>query len=405
VDVDLPIIFGRHRRVLASVLMILLEPWRVFFPSALLLAPFNVLLWMAARDGLVTVPGIDSAAWHGREMLFGYGFAVMAGYLLKPMPPAALLLLWLLWLGGRLTWLLPPATPPGVEFVVGAAFPIILAVAGVRRFAVIKRLSNLGFPIVLAALGLAALGAYAAQAGWATPPRRSPAVLSVYVVAALIMIMSGRLAPTITVGVLREAGILARIPPRPLLEVATVAGMLALALLDGFGLQRAAGLVALGVATILLVQSCRWTTLFVLRDPEAWPLHLGFFWLAAGCALIGVERLGLIHPPDSGALHALAAGGIGSVTLVMMVRVTRYRAGARPGSTAWLQACQAVMAVAVMLRVGGGWAMPAWRDLMLWLSAAAWTTAYAGTAVLLMPLALKPARLPAPLSDSSLRIG
>jgi uncharacterized protein involved in response to NO len=171
--------------------------------------------------------------------------------------------------------------------------------------------------------------------------------------------------------------------------------MLALVVLDGFGPQRAAGAVALGVATILLVQSCRWITPRVLRDPEAWPLHLGFFWLAAGCALIGAERLGLVQPPDSAALHALAAGGIGSVTLVMMVRVTRYRAGARPGGIAWLHACQAVMAVAVIVRVGGGWAMPAWRELMLWLSAAAWTTAYAGTAVWLLPLAAKPARLPA----------
>lgn len=375
------------------VLLRAFEPWRLFFPSALLLAPLNVLLWLATRAGLIAPPGIDSAAWHAREMLFGYGFAVIAGYLLKAMPLALVLLLWLAWLAGRILWLVTPGLFAGwLELLVGGAFPLLLAVLGVQRFAVIKRARNLAFPLVMVALGIAGIAAYSLRAGMPLPPHRSPTVLAVYVIALLIMIMGGRLVPTATIGLLRAAGREFRIPPRPLLELATVVGMLALLALDGFGPPAAAGLVALAVAGILVSQIRRWSTRLAVRDMEVWPLHLGFLWLTAGCGLIGLERLGLIAPSGTGTLHALAAGGIGTVTLVMIIRVTRYRAGMSGRSVTWFHAAQATLALAILLRVAGGWLWPSQAELMLWLSASAWTLAYAGTATLLIPMAVRPAR-------------
>lgn len=389
--VALPLQGAATRRVLELQRQI--DPWRLFFPSALLLAPVNVLAWLALRHGLVDWPVSVSAAWHGQEMLFGYSFAVIAGYLLQAMAAPLVFLLWLLWLAGRLLWLAPPAgLDPRLALLIGGAFPAALAVLGTRRFLAVKRARNLAFPLIVTALGFAGVGSYATELGLLPPPERSAVVLSVYVVALLIMVMGGRAVSTATVGALRSQGHYVRIPPRPVLEAATALGMVAFMVLDGSGQPQAAGLVSLAIAMIIVLRMRDWHFGGVLHDPEVWPLHLGFLWLATGLALIGLERLAVISLPDSGTLHALAAGGIGTVTLVMVLRVARQRASEPLAATRWLQLLQLIMALAVLLRVGGGWVLPDHRNLLLWLSAAAWAIAFGLGALQLLPAVLRPAR-------------
>lgn len=365
-----------------------IEAWRLFFPSALLFAPANVLFWLAARDGLITPSGVTSAAWHGGEMLFGYGFAVMAGYLLRPLPVAGLVALWCLWLAGRLLVLVPVAVLPVlVEFVIAAAFPLLIAALGVRRFGSIKRARNLPFPLIMMTLGLAAAAALAVQLGLAPYPLRSPPVLAASVVALLIMIMGGRLVPTATIGALRARGRIVRIVVRPVVELSLFLLVLAWVLSDAFLGPRPAGVLALAAGATLIFAMSGWHLARTLHDPLVWPLHLGFVWLAAGCVLLGLERLGLVAIPDAGALHALTAGGIGTVTLTMIVRVTRYRVGVLGSSISLLHALQLIMALAVVIRVGGGWVVPSLSGLMLWLAALAWTVAYLLGARLVIPAA------------------
>ncbi|MDP2324530.1 MAG: NnrS family protein [Gammaproteobacteria bacterium] len=368
------------------------EPWRLFFPSALLLAPVNVLIWLAGRDGLITPPGPGFATWHGREMLFGYTFAVIAGYLLAPMSFPAILFLWLLWLAGRLLGLLPPLLmPPVLELMVAGGFPAVVAVLGVRRFSVMKRARNLPFPIIMTALGTLAVTTYAVELGLLPSPARQPTVLVTYVVAMLIMVMGGRLVPTATIGALRNRGWLTRIPVSPWQEGLIVAGMFVLVWSEIFDRPALAGVVALVIAAILALRMRNWHSIRVWHDPAVWPLHLGFVWLVIGSALIGLERLGFIQVPDAGALHALAAGGIGTITLVMMSRVTGYRASAPEISAGVLHTLQIIMALAVIIRISGGLVFPEERTVMLWLSAAAWAAAYGGSAAVLLPEALRPA--------------
>jgi len=361
-------------------------PWRLFFPSALLLAPLNVLLWLAARDGLIAPAGIESAAWHGAEMLFGYSFAVIAGFLLQPMRWPPLLLLWFAWLAGRLLWLVPE-WPVTIRLTLAGAFPFVLAALGAYRFAAVKRARNLPFPLILVALGVAAVGAGSVQAGLLPAPGRDPVALAVYVVVALIALMGGRLVPTATVGALRAQGLIVRIPPRPALELALLLALLALALADAAGAQRVAGFTALGLAALFVAQMRDWHGLRTLVDPEVWPLHAGFLWLTAGCVLTGLDRLGMLTLPDSGALHALSAGTIGTVTLVMMLRVTRHRAGGRVAPAVLLHGLHILFALAVALRVAGGWMLPGHRGLVLWWSAAAWLVVYVLAAALVIPAA------------------
>jgi len=366
-----------------------LAPWRLFFPSALLLAPLNVLLWLAVRSGSIDWHAA-SAAWHGREMVFGYSYAVIAGYLLPALPWRQLLALWFLWLLGRLSSVVAPGSLlPWLQLLSGIAFPLALAVLGVRRFGGVRRLRNLVFPTIMMALGLAGVVTYAIEAGWLPMAGQDPAILSAYVVAVLVMVMGGRAVPTATIGTLRNQGYVVRIVPRPRLELAGVIGMLALVLCEAAGLHLAAGIVALAIAGVLSWQMLRWHTGRVFRDPETWPMHLAFFWIVLGLVLIALQHLRVLVLPDAGALHALAAGGIGTMTLVMFLRVGRQRAGNLPVASVLLQVLQLAMVVAVAVRVGGGWLMPAHRSAVLWVAGAAWLVAYGLGAVVLVPAVLR----------------
>jgi uncharacterized protein involved in response to NO len=367
-----------------------LEPWRLFFPSALLFAPVDVLLWLAFRDGLVSGPFGASPAWHGREMVFGYAFAVIAGYLLQAMRLPLALALWLLWLAGRLLWLLPPATlDPRLELLLGAAFPVAIAAIGTRRFLSAKRLQNLAFPLVMTGLGVAAVATHAGDLGLLPVPATGPATLAACAVALLILTIGGRAVATGTVGARRLRGHVVRITPRPELEAATALGMLAFIVLDAAGRPRAAGFCALAVAALLALRMTDWRVGSVLHDPETWPLQLGFLWIALGLVLMGLERFGWPALGDAGALHALAAGGIGTVTLTMMIRVARQRVGDRSVAGPTLQVLQLALALAVALRVGGGLAPPGQRGLVLWASALCWAVAFALAAAVLLPAAAR----------------
>ena len=58
--------------------------FRPFFLGAGVWAVIAMALWIGSLAGVwQLVPGYGALAWHAHEMLFGYGSAVVAGFLLK----------------------------------------------------------------------------------------------------------------------------------------------------------------------------------------------------------------------------------------------------------------------------------------------------------------------------------
>jgi uncharacterized protein involved in response to NO len=69
-------------------------------------------------------------------------------------------------------------------------------------------------------------------------------------------------------------------------------------------------------------------TLLFIGEPLLFVLHLGYAWVAVGLLLMGAN--GIFSFMDSTAtLHALIAGGIGTMTLAVMTRATRGHTGRR----------------------------------------------------------------------------
>lgn len=57
--------------------------FRPFFLCGALWAAFAVVAFVGAVSGLLALPsGVDALFWHTHEMVFGYGAAIIAGFVL-----------------------------------------------------------------------------------------------------------------------------------------------------------------------------------------------------------------------------------------------------------------------------------------------------------------------------------
>lgn len=62
----------------------------------------------------------------------------------------------------------------------------------------------------------------------------------------------------------------------------------------------------------------------MLSDPLLWGLHVGFGWLAVGLVAYSAGRLG--GGGTTGALHLILVGAVGTLTLVIALRLIRAQA-------------------------------------------------------------------------------
>jgi len=63
------------------------QGFRPFFLLGALWAIGAILIWMHRYAGILEMPTVfDANAWHSHEMIFGYGCAVLCGFLLTAIP-------------------------------------------------------------------------------------------------------------------------------------------------------------------------------------------------------------------------------------------------------------------------------------------------------------------------------
>jgi len=149
--------------------------FRPFFLLAGLSASLMMFLRIISyRWGEAFPNYFDSTSWHSHEMLFGYGVAVIAGFLLAavgnwinhPMPkgkPLAALVV--LWLSGRILPFFPQYIPDWlIAFSDWIFLPVLLAVIGIPIVRA-KNVRNYGFLLVLGVMTLANAEVHLRQLG------------------------------------------------------------------------------------------------------------------------------------------------------------------------------------------------------------------------------------------------
>ncbi len=353
--------------------------FRPLFLAAGLFAALVVPLWMLVWSGDIAVSGpFLPLDWHIHEMLFGYTSAVIAGFLFTAVPnwtgrmPTRgwpLMALAALWLAGRLAVSGVVALPPIAVLVIDCAFMLAIGAMVAAEIVAGRNWGNLKVVVpVLVYLGAnVTFHLEAASTGSADHGRR----LGFAMVVLLILLIGGRIIPSFTRNWLAK-----RSPnPGPLpvpfnrFDGATLLFTLAALLV---WVARPDGPVA-GAALVLAgalqaVRLARWRGWRVWSDPLVLMLHLAFAFLPAGLAALGLAALGLLAPATG--FHLLGIGGIGGMTLAVMMRASLGHTGRelRAGPVLTLGFC--AVALAALARVS--LAFPTG----LWLAAGLWTLGF-----------------------------
>ena len=379
---------------------ILTYGFRPFFLLASVWAAMAMAMWIAILAGVFVLPSrIDPVSWHGHEFLFGYLGAVVAGFLLTPVPNWTGRLpvvgwrlggLVTLWLAGRLAVAVSVLIPAWALIVVDLAFTVVLGGVILREIVAGKNWNNL---IVLAMLGVFAIanlifhlealrGGFTAQ-GYGLRLGVATGIMKVTVI-------GGRIVPSFTRNWLVKAGRDAR-PAAPMQRFDKLALLLTLAgpwlwvLLPG---HPATGWALLGMALMQGARLARWKGVHTGAGPLVWVLHAGYALVPLGAALLA---LGILVPQWIGTVatqHVWMAGAIGLMTLAVMTRATLGHSGqalhAGPGTTAIYVAL--VAGVAPRL-VAGVW--PGMSTVPYSLAGLPWIAAFLGFALLYGPLLLR----------------
>lgn len=370
--------------------------FRSFFLGAALFAGVAVPAWIlmpgGAGDQVVLSASRD---WHVHEMLFGFLPAVITGFLLTAVPNWAdrppirgreLMLLFGLWLAGRLVIAIPWFTPLW-SIVIDAAFLVALAGLLWREIAAGKSWGHAPMGVLISLYaGANILFHVQALHSEATDLSERMALALIMM---LLTVIGGRVTPNFTREFLAEQGRIKQPAPFSRFDSASIAlvGIAAVAwivepqaMVTGW-LLIAAGFVNLG-------RLSRWYGWLTGREPLVLMLHLGYGWLAMALLIIGSAILGIGLPKDD-AVHALTTGAVGIMTLAVMTRASLGHTG-RPRHADPATVCiYALVMLGALLRIfGPGTGLPA--DLVLGSAAVSWSSAYLLFAAVYGPFLLRP---------------
>ena len=366
--------------------------FRPFFLLAGIYAVVAIAAWLAwlglhAAGVVATRPTIAEAPhlWHGHEMLFGYAAAVVSGFLLTAVPnwtgaaPIAgprLGLLVATWLAGRAVMWTSAFLPATLVAVIDLAYlPLLVIMAGhsLMRRPAPRNLIFLGLLALLAFANAAVhaewLGLTDDTAGWGLR-------LAVLTYALLIAIIGGRVVPAFTRNALMHRGETQRLPRSiAWLDGLGIAAALAVVIAAAAGWPPGIGAAALAAALLNGARLSRWRPLSSLGEPIVWSLHLGFAALVAGYATLAAADLGG-WPSETAALHVIAIGAIGCMTLAVMTRAALGHTGRALAVTRPIAMAYLLVVAAALLRGFGTQLFPTHYYAVIFLAGGAWMLAF-----------------------------
>ncbi len=315
---------------------ILREGFRPFFLLAALWSATALTIWLLALGGVWIVPSrFEPMAWHSHEMIYGYGSAVVAGFLLTAIPnwtgrlpvrgrPLGMLVL--IWGLGRGLLLFSQYLDPLTVALGDFAFLAVFEVLVLREIVAGRNWRNLPIAVApLVLLGGNAL-AHSESAGLLQSNGRGDRV-GLALLVLLICLVGGRIVPSFTRNWLAKRGA-ERLPapfglPDKIALLVTAATLIA-----WIAVPQEPWCAALSFAAALMNgwRVARWRGHDTLSEPLVWILHLGFGWIAAGFTFLGLVQAGA---PLAASLpvHAFAAGAVGTMTLAVMTRASLGHGG------------------------------------------------------------------------------
>lgn len=366
--------------------------FRSFFLFAILSAPLLVLTWAAFLNWGIPLPDVAGGpfVWHAHELLFGFGLAAVAGFVLTAIPeftssprigPHAVRLLASCWLSGRVAFWLSGAVGAPALAVSALAH---LALMGGLIFLLASRIwahperRHLSFLWALIALTMLVAGFYYDALTRGHPARWLAATLGVFMI--LIVIAMSRISMRIVnaaIDAFREKGGSTGVeyrarPPRRNLAIVCIGVYTAVEFFaPGASIG---GWLALAAAAALFNLLNDWHVGRPLF--RRWPLMLYavYVLMAAGYSLMGLALLtdGAVF---SAGRHLLTVGALGLGIFAVICIAGRNHAGYPLDERPWIPIAAALLVGAALLRAVGGWGG---GHALAWMTAAsaAWTLSF-----------------------------
>ena len=307
--------------------------FRPFFLLGALFSCLAMLGWVGQLNNWFALPGIGNPIWwHAHEMLFGFGAAIVAGFLLtavqnwtahpgvRSWPLALIVGLWVLprcllpWLGeGNLILMaLDLAWLPLCAWFL--AKPVIMT----------RQWRNLFFVPLLLIMTLLNGASWLWRDEWSAVEHLL--ITTVLLFTTLIAVMGGRVIPFFTArGTGQE-----KAPPSPWLERGALASLWLILLLwllpDSWTNSLYMVPLYIVAAGLHLGRQLRWRPGTTLAQPLLWSLHLAYLFIPLGLLALAAQAAGL---PLSLSLasHLLSAGCMGTMILGMIARVSLGHSG------------------------------------------------------------------------------
>ncbi|HTT14006.1 MAG TPA: NnrS family protein [Burkholderiaceae bacterium] len=361
--------------------------FRPFYLLASAFAAISIALWALQFAGLIRRPYLAGPLWHAHEMLFGFGLAVLVGFLFtagrnwtgRPTPTGGTLMaLAALWLAGRILVL----TPFGwAAAIAGTAFPFAAAVALAIPFFAAGVRRNYFFVGLLVLLGVADFVFHLVRLQVLELPARLGIQVGLDVLLFIMAVMGGRVIPMFTNNGI--PGVRARRDAR--LERLALGSVLAVLLADLLQQSGAVFAALLGVAAVAhLLRLALWQPWRTARVPLVWILHAAYAWIGVHFALRALSELGWLG--SSVPAHALTVGAIGGLTIGMMTRTARGHTGQPLRADRYDIASYVLVLAAALVRVVVPVLTPQLHVDAVLVSAAFWSAGYAIYAMRYWPL-------------------
>jgi uncharacterized protein involved in response to NO len=353
-------------------------------------------LWLypygAALPQAVRLPAVT---WHAHEMLYGYGLAVIAGFLLtavrnwtgvQTLHGAPLLALALLWLLARL---LPFVDHPRALTAMAALdllFALCLCLALLYPIVKVRQWGQLAVVSKVLLLLAAHTAFYLGLFGLFAPGVQWGLYGGLYLIVSLVLLMARRVLPFF---IEKGVGVPVTLSNRRWLDIASLLLMLAFLVVEVL-LPRPtlAAAIAWALAALHALRLAGWHHPGLWRKPLLWVLYVGYGWIVLGFALRGLQLFAPLNPML--ALHAFTVGGIGLMTLGMMARVALGHTGRNvfdpPPVLHWL--FLALLAAAI-LRVPLPLVLPGYYGLWVGLAQGLWIAAFTGFSWVYAPMLVR----------------
>ncbi|MDT8905816.1 uncharacterized protein involved in response to NO [Pseudomonas sp. NFACC09-4] len=324
------------RRKAMAILPLWRLAFRPFFLAGCVLALVAIPLWLSVFTGHLSAwqPAGGWLAWHRHELLFGFGLAIIAGFLLTAVQTwtgtpglsgRRLAALAMVWLGARLAWL--GAAPWPLLLVLELGFAV--AVAALMGSMLWRVRQKRNYPVVLVLLLLAAADGLSIYglARHDDALQRQSVLTGLWLVAAMMGLIGGRVIPFFTQ---RGLGRVEGVAPWPWLDWLLLAGSAWVALLYAFGtaltVNPVCGLLFAGLAVGHGIRLVRWHDRDLWRLPLLWSLHLAYAWLVLACLGMALWHFGVPLNPSL-AVHSLSIGAMAGLILAMIARVSLGHTG------------------------------------------------------------------------------